>query len=132
MWVLVVISVVIVVLGFTNEWTSGNVDMFMNYTYLMVGLALFAVIIVGVILSAAINNPKSLIKLIGIVAGLAVVVGGVYAISKGAPALGLSVDQPSATTLKLTDTVLNLTYIAAGLAIASIVLGEIYSSIRNR
>lgn len=131
MWVLVLISVVIVVLGFSNEWTSGNVDMIMNYTYLMVGLALFAVIVVGILVSAM-NDPKSLLRLLGVVAGIAVVVGGVYAISSGAPAIGITIDQPSATTLKLTDTVLNLTYIAAGLAIVSIVFGEIYGAIRNR
>lgn len=131
MWVLVLISVVIVVLGFTNEWTSGNVDMIMNYTYLMVGLALFAVIVVGILVSAM-NDPKSLLRLLGVVAGIAVVVGGVYAISSGAPAIGITIDQPSAATLKLTDTVLNLTYIAAGLAIVSIVFGEIYGAIRNR
>ncbi len=131
MWVLVLISVAIVVLGFTNEWASSNVDMVMNYTYLMVGLALFAVIVVGILVSA-VNDPKSLLKLLGVVAGIAVVVGGVYAISSGAPAVGITIDQPSATTLKLTDTVLNLTYIAAGLAIVSIVFGELYSAIRNR
>lgn len=131
MWVLVLISVVIVVLGFTNEWATSNVDMVMNYTYLMVGLALFAVIVVGVIV-AAINNPKSILKLLGIIAAIAVIVGGVYAISSGAPAIGITIDQPSAATLKYTDTVLNLTYIAAGLAIVSIVFGEIYSAIRNR
>lgn len=131
MWVLILISVVIVVLGFTNEWTSGNVDMIMNYTYLMVGLALFAVIVVGILVSAM-NDPKSLLRLLGVVAGIAVVVGGVYAISSGAPAIGITIDQPSASTLKLTDTVLNLTYIAAGLAIVSIVFGEIYGAIRNR
>ncbi|MCQ2134873.1 MAG: hypothetical protein MJY88_07885 [Bacteroidales bacterium] len=131
MWVLILISVAIVVLGFTNEWASSNVDMVMNYTYLMVGIALFAVIVVGILVSA-VNDPKSLLKLLGVVAGIAVVVGGVYAISSGAPAVGITIDQPSATTLKLTDTVLNLTYIAAGLAIVSIVFGELYSAIRNR
>ncbi|MBQ5415655.1 MAG: hypothetical protein IIU23_00465, partial [Bacteroidales bacterium] len=79
-----------------------------------------------------INNPKSIIKLlIGLVA-VAAVCFVVYLVSKGNPAVGLTVDQPSAQTLKLTDTILNLTYLVGGVAIASIVLGEVISAIRNR
>lgn len=137
MWVLVLISLVILVLGWTKGFPdspamdNGTVDPLLYWAYAMVGIAIFCVIVVGIVI-ATVNNPKSLIKLgIGIVA-IAAVVAVVYSISAGAPALNLTTEQPAASTLKLTDTVLNLTYLAGGLAILSIVFGEVLSTIRNR
>lgn len=138
MWVLIIISVVLLVYGFATGYPAspadndhGTVDSLLYWAYIMVGIALFCVIVVGIVI-AAMNNPKSLIKLgIGIVAVAAVVLI-VYALSSGSPAVGLSTDQPSAGTLKLTDTVLNLTYLAGVLAILAIIFGEILAAIRNR
>jgi hypothetical protein len=97
----------------------------------MVGLAVIAAIVVSAIVGF-INNPKSVIKiLIGLLA-IAAVCFVVYLISKGEPAVGLTVEQPSASTLKLTDTILNLTYLVGGLAIVSIIVGEVISAIRNK
>ena len=78
------------------------------------------------------NNPKSLIKLLAGVVAIAAVCFVVYLVSAGAPALNLTTEQPSATTLKLTDTVLNLTYLTGGLAILAIVFGEILGTVRNK
>jgi hypothetical protein len=41
-------------------------------------------------------------------------------------------EQPDQQTLKLTDTLLNLTYLLAGGAIVSIVVGEVISAVRNK
>ena len=41
-------------------------------------------------------------------------------------------EQPSKSTLKLTDTILNLTYLVGGLTILSIIVGEIVAGIRNK
>jgi hypothetical protein len=131
---LIAVSVILLVLGFVKGFEANDgrgVENLLRWAYVMLGLAVFAAIIVSAVVSF-INNPKSVVKLlIGLVA-VAAVCFVVYLVSKGNPAVGLTVDQPSAQTLKLTDTILNLTYLVGGVAIASIVLGEVISAIRNR
>ena len=137
MLALILIGVGILVWGFatgypaTPAMDNGTVDPLLYCAYALVGIAIFCIVVFGIALAAA-NNPKSLLKLgLGLVAVCAVCFV-VYLVSTGAPAIGLLTDQPSASTLKLTDTVLNLTYLAGGLAVVSIVLGEIISAVRNR
>ena len=109
---------------------NGTVDPLLNWTYVVIGIALFCVIVVSTVVSAM-NDPKSLVKLgIGL-AAIAVVCFVVYLLSPGNEALNLTVEQPSATTLKLTDTVLNLTYLTGALAIAAIIFGEIWRAVRK-
>lgn len=131
---LIAVSVILLVLGFVKGFEANDgkaVENLLRWGYVMIGIAVCAAIIVSAIVGF-INNPKSIIKLlIGLVA-VAAVCFVVYLVSKGNPAVGLTVDQPSAQTLKLTDTILNLTYLVGGVAIASIVLGEVISAIRNR
>ena len=133
MWILIVISVALLVWGFVSGFEANDgaaVDVMFYWTYLMLAIAGVAIVVLGIAL-AAVNNPKSLIKLAGILVGICAVVGVVYAVSAGNPAVGM-LQQPDASTLKLTDTVLNLTYLAAGLAILSIVVGEIIATVRNK
>lgn len=135
MWALILISVGVLVWGTVTGFESNDgaaVDVLLRWGYIMIGITLFAVLIIGIAISA-INNPKSLVKmLIGLVA-VAAVCFVVYLVSPGAPAMNLATgDQPSASTLKLTDTILNLTYFAGGLAILAIVFGEIMSTIRSK
>ena len=130
MVILIVVSVVLLVLGFTGGWKEGNVDTLLGWTYCMVGLALAAVVIVGLVVGA-INDPKSLVKLgLGLVA-VAAVCFIAYLIAPGAPAMRM-LEQPSAATLKLTDTILYLTYFAGIVAVLSIVVGEIRLAITNK
>ena len=130
MVLLIVVSVVLLVLGFAAGWKEGNVDTLLGWTYCMVGLALAAVVIVGLVVGA-INDPKSLVKLgLGLVA-VAAVCFIAYLIAPGAPAMGM-LEQPSAATLKLTDTILYLTYFAGIVAVLSIVVGEIRLAITNK
>ena len=132
MVLLLVVSVVLLVVGFAGGWKEGNVDALLVWTYIMVGLAIAAVVIVGLVIGA-INNPKSLVKLgLGLVA-VAVVCFVAYLIAPGDPALNLTtMDQPSAPMLKLTDTILYLTYFAGIVAVLSIVVGEIRLAITNK
>lgn len=130
MVLLIVVSVVLLVLGFAAGWKEGNVDTLLTWTYIMVGLALAAVIVVGLIIGAM-NDPKSLVKLgIGLVV-VAAVCFAAYLIAPGAPAMGM-LQQPSAATLKLTDTILYLTYFAGIVAVLAIVVGEIRLAITNK
>ena len=132
MVLLLVVSVVLLVVGFVGGWKEGTVDVLLGWTYIMVGLAIAAVVIVGLIIGA-INNPKSLVKLgLGLVA-VAIVCFIAYLIAPGDPALNLTtMDQPSAPMLKLTDTILYLTYFAGIVAVLSIVVGEIRLAITNK
>ena len=131
---LIAVSVILLVLGFVKGFEANDgrgVENLLRWAYVMLGIAICAAIIVSAIVGF-INNPKSIIKLlIGLVA-VAAVCFVVYLLSKGNPAVGLTVDQPSASTLKLTDTILNLTYLVGGVAIASIIVGEVISAIRNK
>ena len=75
------------------------------------------------------DNPKGLLGVaLGVVA-LAVVCLVAYFIASGEPIPGR---EDTASTLKLTDTVLNLIYLLAALTVAAIVAGEIRLSISNR
>ena len=70
--------------------------------------------------------------MIGIVA-IAAVCFVVYLISPGnMPIQWNSTTLPTQNELKLTDTILNLTYITGALSILSIVVGEIVMSVRNK
>ena len=130
MVLLLVVSVVLLVVGFVGGWKEGNVDALLGWTYIMVGLAIAAVVIVGLVVGA-INDPKSLVKLgLGLVA-VAAVCFIAYLIAPGAPAMGM-LEQPSAATLKLTDTILYLTYFAGIVAVLAIVVGEIRLAITNK
>ena len=135
--VLIVISVALLVWGWVKGYPAqvaddnGTVDPLLFWAYIMVGIALFCILIVGLFLAIK-NNPKVLVKYGLVLVGIAALCFVCYMFAKGAPAVGLTTDQPSAGTLKLTDTILNLTYITGAAAIVSILVGEIVMAIRNK
>ena len=132
---LIVISVAILVWGFTAGWQLGNDPMpatntLLAWTYIMIAIAVLAVVI-GLVMMAK-TNPAKLLK-IGIIFGsIAVVclIGWVFA--SGADAVGYTGEPVSAGTLKLSDTILNATYITGVVAIAAIVSGVIRSAIVDK
>ena len=133
MWALVIISVALLVWGFIVGFEANDgkaTQVLLSWAYVMIAIAAIAVIVVGAVIGAK-NNPKSLVKLgIGIVA-IAVVCLIAYLLAAGKPAVGM-IEQPDAATLKLTDTILNLTYFTGALAIIAIIVGEIVMSVRNK
>ena len=134
MWVLLLVSVAVSIYGFAVGFESNDaqpVDVVLYWAYALVGIAVVSAVIVSVVINA-INNPKSLIKLGIVLLAAAVVIGGAYLLAPGSPAVGLvSAELPSAGTLKLTDTILNLTYLACGAAVLSVVVGEIVALFRK-
>ena len=135
MVVLLVISVAILVYGFVAGFeTNGarNTDLLLYWAYAMLLFTLISVIVIGAIISFK-NNPKSIIKLlIGLVA-VAAVCFVAYLLAPGKPAVGIiETEQPTHTTLVLTDTLLNLTYFAGAVAILSIIAGEIRMRVRKK
>ena len=136
MLVLILVSVGLLVWGSVVGFTTNDgqaVDVLFYWAYVMVGLAVASWVLVGLVLMAK-NNPKSLIK-VGIVLVVAAALAFVaYLLAPGNPAVGRENISPADTlaTLKLTDTVLNLTYFAGAAAVVAIIIGEVRLAIINR
>ena len=132
---LLVVSVIILVWGSmkgfeANDGAATNVLLY--WAYIVLSIALAAVICVGLYIRAT-TDPKSLVKIGIAVLGAAVLFGLAYLLASGAPAVGYSgAKLPSATELKMTDTILNLAYIVGGAAVLSIIAGEVLMSIRKK
>ena len=132
---LLVVSVIVLVWGSlkgfeANDGAATNVLLY--WAYIVLGIALASVICVGLYIRAT-TDPKSLVKIGFAVLGAAVLFGIAYLLASGAPAIGYSgATLPTETELKMTDTILNLAYIVGGAAILSIIVSEVYMTIRKQ
>jgi len=130
---LLVISIAILVWGFVVGFESNGgqaVDTLIYWAYIMIGLALASWVIVGGIVSAK-NDPKSILKTFILIVAIAAVCFVAYLLAPANPAVGREgLDEIG--KLKLTDTVLNLTYFAGAAAILAIIIGEIRLAITNK
>ena len=134
-WALLLISVVLAVWAFTRFGGSGEgaaVETMLYWAYAMLIIALVAVLCIGLYITAT-TNPKSLVRIGIAIAAAAALCLVAYLLASGKPALGFTgATPPTAGELKLTDTVLNLTYILGAGAIVAIIAGEIISGILNK
>ena len=135
-WILAVLFVVGIVFSFygflVGFESNGNapVDNMLYCAYAF-ALITIAAVVFGVVVIGGINNPKSLLKLfIGLVAIVAVIAVA-YVLAPGTPAVGYLGDPVSDNTLKLTDTMLNLTYFLFGGALLALVAGWIIGATRK-
>lgn len=127
-WVLGLLGIVLGILAFFNGGTA--IDLLLRYTYVLFIAAV--VIWIGLsIFIAGRNNPKHLLKAAGVVVGVAALVVLAYVPSSGAPALNVKT-QPTPQWLKLTDTMLLLTYVLGGAAIIAIIVGAVRDAINNK
>ena len=135
-WLLAILFVVGIVFSFygfaVGFETNGNapVDNILYCAYAFAAVAILAVVI-GVVVIGGINNPKSLLKL---VLGLVVIAGVIavaYVLAPGTPAVGYIGPEVPAGTLKLTDTILNLTYLLFGASLLSLVIGWVVGATRK-
>ena len=135
-WLLValfIVGIVFSVYGFIVGFESnGNapVDNILYCAYAFALIALLAVVL-GVVVIGGINNPKSLLKMVLGLVAIAAIVAVAYTIAPGTPAVGYLGEPVSDGTLKLTDTVLNLTYFTFGLSIVALVIGWIVGAVRK-
>ena len=135
-WVLValfIVGIVFSVYGFIVGFESnGNapVDNILYCAYAFAAIAVLAVVL-GVVVIGGINNPKSLLKLVLGLVAIGAIVAVAYVLAPGTPAVGYLGDPVSDGTLKLTDTVLNLTYFTFGLSILALVVGWIVGAVRK-
>ena len=135
-WVLValfIVGIVFSVYGFIVGFeTNGNapVDNILYCAYAFAAIAVLAVLL-GVVVIGGINNPKSLLKLVLGLVAIGAIVAVAYVLAPGTPAVGYLGDPVSDGTLKLTDTVLNLTYFTFGLSILALVVGWVVGALRK-
>ena len=135
-WVLValfIVGIVFSVYGFLVGFESnGNapVDNILYCAYAFAAIAMLAVVL-GVVVIGGINNPKSLLKLVLGLVVVGAIVAVAYVLAPGTPAVGYLGEPVSDGTLKLTDTVLNLTYFTFGLSILALVVGWIVGAVRK-
>ena len=127
-WVLGLLGIVFGILAFVNG--GGAIDILLRYTYVLFIAAVVIWIGLSIFISGR-NNPKNLLKAAAVVVGIAVLVILAYVLSAGAPALNVKT-QPTPQWLKLTDTMLLLTYVLGGAAIIAIIVGAVRDAINNK
>lgn len=127
-WVLGLLGIVLGILAFFNGGSA--IDLLLRYTYVLFIAAVVIWIGLSIFISGK-NNPKNLIKAAGVVVGIAVLVVLAYVLSSGAPAINVKT-QPTTKWLKLTDTMLLLTYVLGGAAIVAIIVGAIRDAFNNK
>ena len=127
-WVLGLLGIVLGILAFFNGGSA--IDLLLRYTYVLFIAAVVIWIGLSIFISGK-NNPKNLIKAAGVVVGIAVLVVLAYVLSSGAPAIKVKT-QPTTQWLKLTDTMLLLTYVLGGAAIVAIIVGAIRDAFNNK
>ena len=112
--------------------SNGNapVDNILYCAYAFAAVAIAAVLF-GVLVIGGMNNPKSLLKLLAGVVAIGAVVAVAYVLAPGTPAVGYLGEPVSDGTLKLTDTILNLTYLLFGGAIVALVVGWVVGATRK-
>ena len=135
-WILAVLFVVGIVFSFygflVGFESNGNapVDNMLYCAYAFALITLAAVVF-GVVVIGGINNPKSLLKLLAGLVAIVAVVAVAYVLAPGTPAVGYLGDPVADSTLKLTDTMLNLTYFLFGGALLALVAGWVIGAIRK-
>ena len=135
-WILAVLFVVGIVFSFygflVGFESNGNapVDNMLYCAYAF-ALITIAAVVFGVVVIGGINNPKSLLKLLAGLLAIVAVVAVAYVLAPGTPAVGYLGDPVSDGTLKLTDTMLNLTYFLFGGALLALVAGWIIGATRK-
>ncbi|MBR5104568.1 MAG: hypothetical protein IKV05_07795 [Bacteroidales bacterium] len=135
-WILAVLFVVGIVFSFygfiVGFESNGNapVDNMLYCAYAF-ALITIAAVVFGVVVIGGINNPKSLLKLLAGLLAIVAVVAVAYVLAPGTPAVGYLGDPVSDSTLKLTDTMLNLTYFLFGGALLALVAGWVIGAIRK-
>ncbi len=115
--------------GFESNYNA-PVDNILYCAYGFAALTMAAVVF-GVVVIGGINNPMSLVKLLLGLVVIAAIVAGAYFLAPGTPAVGYLGEPVSDATLKLTDTILNLTYLLCGGAVLSLAVGAVLTAIKK-
>jgi len=105
------------------------VGLILSYAYIVLVLGIVAVVF-GIIRDIKVN-PKGIGKKLIIVAGIAVVVAVIAVLAPGNPLVNYIGEAPTYGELKLTDTIIYLTYFTMIAAVGAIIFGAVYDKIKK-
>ena len=128
-WALMIIGVVLTVYVFVDNGSDTSVNCLLYWAYVMLAFAI-ASIVYGIVRDSLVN-PKNLVKIGIVIAGAVVLVGLCFLLAPGTPAVGYVGTPVSDGALKLTDTILNLTYFSVAAAIIAVIAAAIMDSVKK-
>lgn len=133
-YVLLLIGAALTIVVLAGDVTTGNnenlVEPLLYWAYALVAVGVIGSVLVGPIINM-LNNPKNLKRTLLTILGAIVIVGLAYVFAPGSEAVGLVGTQPDNATLKMTDTLLNLAYVALAGSIISIIIGVVIKAVRR-
>ncbi len=133
-WGLLLVGVLLVVIGAIVGFEANDalaIDLMLYWAYALIGIALCAIVVLGLFLAAK-NNPAQL-KTIGIVVGGGVVLVLIaWLLAPASAPLAYNGPAVSHSDLVLTDTMLNLTYFSFCAAILAVIFSSVWNSIRSK
>lgn len=124
------LTIVVLAGGVTTGVNENLVDPLLYWAYALVAVGVIGAAIVGPVINL-IKDPKSMKKSLYTIIGAVIIIGLAYVFAPAKEAIGLVGAQPDHMTLKMTDTLLNLAYIALAGAIISIIVGVIINAVRR-
>lgn len=124
------LTIVVLAGGVATGVNENLVDPLLYWAYALVAVGVIGAAIVGPVINL-IKDPKSMKKSLYTIIGAVIIIGLAYVFAPAKEAIGLVGAQPDHMTLKMTDTLLNLAYIALAGAIISIIVGVIINAVRR-
>ncbi len=124
-YALIVISVLVILIPFaTQTGAQPNVDVMLRWTYVILGVAVVATIVLPLFNLA--KNPKGAMRSLIGMAIVVVILLIAYAASDATPVVTPTTVYDNPLELKLSDTGLFTTYAALGITLVSIFVTEVY------
>lgn len=130
MWILIAIGVAVTVYAFVADFSETSINVLLYWAYAMVGAAVLSILLA--IGANAKVNPKALITYAIVLVGAAALIGVAYVLAPGTPAIGYNGAPVTDQTLKLTDTILNLTYITLGTSVVAILVSIVWGAVKGK
>ncbi len=127
-YILFGLTAIITVLFFLDN--KGMLDTFLGYAYILLGFAILSA--VGLPLINMLKNPKGLKSMLKNLLVIVVVVVLAYLLASGDPLKTTLETEPTASTLKLTDTGLIITYFLFAASVIAIVGGGLVNLLKKR
>lgn len=128
-WALMIVGIILTALVFVQDGSETSVNNLIYWTYAMVVLALVSILYN--IVRDSVINPKNIIKIGIVLVGTIVIIGVAYFLAPGTPAVGYVGAPVTDLTLKLTDTVLNLTYFSVAAAVLTVIVGVVLDAVKK-
>jgi Ca2+/Na+ antiporter len=127
-YILFGLTAIITILFFLDD--KGMLDTFLGYAYILLGFAIISA--VGLPLLNMLKNPKGLKSMLKNLLVIVVVVVLAYLLASGDPLKTTLETEPTASTLKLTDTGLIITYFLFAASVIAIVGGGLVNLLKKR